>query len=143
MKIRRSLHPLTALLALMCALSPAFAFSSPRRLGATVVDVAYSKSKTTYSAPHSIIAPGDNDPTGLKEGKYLLILVMLINIWAFSIPPEFRRAQFCSEEQVRDNPESNCITFDAWKDGIAEYYNNGGGVDFNFEVEGGNKWIGS
>ena len=122
------------------------------------MDVAYSKSKRTYSAPHSIIAPhqkstttlnmnfsppGDNDPTGLKEGKYLLILVMLINIWAFSIPPEFRRAQFCSEEQVRDNPESNCITFDAWKNGIAEYYNNGGGVNFNFEVEGGNKWIGS
>ena len=122
------------------------------------MDVAYPKS-TASGAPHTIIVPrskstttslnmnfsppGDNDPTGLKEGKYLLILVMLINIWAFSIPPEFRRAQFCSEEQVRDNPESKCITFGAWKDGIAEYYNNGGGVDFNFEVEGGNKWIGS
>ena len=37
----------------------------------------------------------DVDTDGTDAGKYLLFLVMLVNIWAFSIPVEFRRARFC------------------------------------------------
>lgn len=83
------------------------------------------------------------DTDGTDAGKYLLFLVMLVNIWAFSIPVEFRRARFCTEEEVRLNPDSHCITFDNWKSGIIDYYANGGGVQFDFTVEEGNKWVGS
>jgi hypothetical protein len=85
----------------------------------------------------------DVDTDGTGAGKYLLFLVMLVNIWAFSIPVEFRRARFCTEEEVRLNPDSHCITFDNWKSGIIDYYANGGGVQFDFTVEAGNKWVGS
>ena len=85
----------------------------------------------------------DVDTDGTEAGKYLLFLVLLVNVWAFSIPVEFRRATFCTEEQVRLNPDSHCITFENWKSGIVDYYANGGGVNFDFTVEGGNKWIGS
>lgn len=85
----------------------------------------------------------DVDTDGTDAGKYLLFLVMLVNIWAFSIPVEFRRARFCTEEEVRLNPDSHCITFDNWKSGIIDYYANGGGVQFDFTVEEGNKWVGS
>jgi len=80
--------------------------------------------------------PGDNDYGGLKEGKYLLIFAFLVNVWLFSIPPEYRRARFCNEEDVRLHPEKNCITFDAWRQGIADYYAGGGGVSFDFSIEG-------
>lgn len=85
----------------------------------------------------------DVDTDGTDAGKYLLFAVLLVNVWAFSIPVEFRRARFCTEEQVRLNSDSHCITFDNWKSGIIDYYANGGGVDFDFSVEEGNKWIGS
>lgn len=85
----------------------------------------------------------DVDTDGTDAGKYLLGLVLLVNVWAFSIPVEFRRARFCTEEQVRLNTDSHCITFDNWKSGIIDYYANGGGAQFDFSVEEGNKWIGS
>ena len=60
----------------------------------------------------------------------------MLNVWIFSIPPEFRRARFCTEEDVRLHPEKNCQTFDMWRKGVAEYYANGGGVEFDFSIEG-------
>ena len=60
---------------------------------------------------------------------------MLVSVWLFSIPVEFRRARFCTEEDVRLYPEKNCITFNSWREGIAEYYANGGGVKFDFSIE--------
>mmetsp|Transcript_28870 Transcript_28870/g.42435 ORF Transcript_28870/g.42435 Transcript_28870/m.42435 type:complete len:165 (-) Transcript_28870:268-762(-) len=98
---------------------------------------------TTTSLQMSGGSNPDVDTDGIGAGKYLLFLVMLVNVWAFSIPVEFRRAQFCTEEQVRLNPDSHCITFENWKSGIIDHYANGGGVDFDFTVEEGNKWIGS
>ncbi|KAL7546157.1 hypothetical protein ACHAWF_009499 [Thalassiosira exigua] len=80
--------------------------------------------------------PPENDPTGLKEGKYLLIFAMFVTIWMFSIPPEFRRARLCREEDVKLYPDRHCTTFEAWRKGVAEYYANGGGVEFDFSVEG-------
>ena len=53
----------------------------------------------------------------------------------FSIPVEFRRARLCSEEQVRLNPDSKCMTFEMWTKGVSEYYGNGGGINFDFSVD--------
>ena len=100
-------------------------------------------SHTTTALQMSGGSNPDVDTDGTEAGKYLLFLVLLVNVWAFSIPVEFRRATFCTEEQVRLNPDSHCITFENWKSGIVDYYANGGGVNFDFTVEGGNKWIGS
>ena len=89
----------------------------------------------------------DNEPkgytkeTGLVEGYYLFGLAMLVSIWMFSVPVEYRRAQLCSEQEVIDNPTSNCMTMDTWTSGIADYYRNGGGVKFDFSVDPNSKFV--
>ncbi|KAL7494817.1 hypothetical protein ACHAWT_005968 [Skeletonema menzelii] len=105
--------------------------------------VSHPTDTTTTALQMSGGSNPDVDTDGTDAGKYLLFLVLLVNVWAFSIPVEFRRARFCSEEDVRLNPDSHCITFENWKSGIVDYYANGGGVNFDFTVEEGNKWIGS
>eukprot|EP00574_Skeletonema_japonicum_P008313 CAMPEP_0201716660 /NCGR_PEP_ID=MMETSP0593-20130828/2586_1 /ASSEMBLY_ACC=CAM_ASM_000672 /TAXON_ID=267983 /ORGANISM="Skeletonema japonicum, Strain CCMP2506" /LENGTH=166 /DNA_ID=CAMNT_0048206511 /DNA_START=12 /DNA_END=512 /DNA_ORIENTATION=+ len=105
--------------------------------------VSHPADTTTTSLQMSGGTNPDVDTDGTDAGKYLLFLVLLVNVWAFSIPVEFRRARFCTEEQVRLNSDSHCITFDNWKSGIIDYYANGGGAEFDFSVEEGNKWIGS
>mmetsp|Transcript_11828 Transcript_11828/g.21001 ORF Transcript_11828/g.21001 Transcript_11828/m.21001 type:complete len:162 (+) Transcript_11828:84-569(+) len=80
--------------------------------------------------------PPENNTGGLREGKYILILAMIANVWLFSIPTEFRRARFCTEEDVKLYPEKHCTTVDLWKAGVADYYANGGGVHFDFSIEG-------
>jgi hypothetical protein len=76
------------------------------------------------------------DTGGLGRGKILLIIALIANVWAFSIPVEFRRARLCTEEDVKLYPEKHCMTFGAWRTGVAEYYANGGGVKFDFSIEG-------
>lgn len=77
----------------------------------------------------------EGDPTGLKRGALLLPIALAINIWMFSVPVEFRRARFCSEEQVRENPNSKCMTWETWRSGVSDYYANGGGVKFDFSID--------
>mmetsp|Transcript_18585 Transcript_18585/g.53361 ORF Transcript_18585/g.53361 Transcript_18585/m.53361 type:complete len:155 (-) Transcript_18585:1332-1796(-) len=77
----------------------------------------------------------NGDPTGLKRGAIILPFALLINIWMFSIPVEYRRARICSEEQVRDNPGSKCMTTETWRSGVADYYANGGGIKFDFSID--------
>jgi hypothetical protein len=78
---------------------------------------------------------GETDPTGLRRGVVLLPLVVLLAVWLFTIPVEFRRARFCSEEQVRLYPDSKCITPDNWVKGIQDYYQQGGGVEWDFTLD--------
>jgi hypothetical protein len=33
-------------------------------------------------------------------------------------------------------PNKNCITANEWVRGVGDYYNNGGGVHFDFSIEG-------
>ena len=73
---------------------------------------------------------------GTREGAYILGFVLVICVWLFSIPVEFRRARICTEEEYQSNPQKDCVTFDLWKSGIVEYYSNGGGVQFDFSIEG-------
>ena len=100
-----------------------------------------SKTRTyTHSShPLTIIQSqpqeNDADPTGLKRGLVLFPLVTLIAIWLFSIPPEYRRARICSEQQVIDYPNSKCITIGNWVKGVSDYYRNGGGVEFDFTID--------
>ena len=77
----------------------------------------------------------EGDPTGLKRGAIILPIALLVNIWMFSIPVEYRRARICSEQQVRENPNSKCMTTETWRKGVADYYANGGGIKFDFSVD--------
>ena len=79
----------------------------------------------------------DDDVLGVgTRGITLFCVVAVFNIWLFSIPTEFRRAKFCSAEQVRLYPDSKCMTSEMWIGGIKEYYANGGGLKFDFSIEG-------
>lgn len=75
-----------------------------------------------------------------ERGPLLLGIVMLFCIWQFTIPVEFRRARFCSEQQVLQFPNSKCITVDNWIKNIQEYYQNGGGIQWDFSLEE-NEWL--
>eukprot|EP00568_Trieres_chinensis_P004048 CAMPEP_0183292988 /NCGR_PEP_ID=MMETSP0160_2-20130417/1851_1 /TAXON_ID=2839 ORGANISM="Odontella Sinensis, Strain Grunow 1884" /NCGR_SAMPLE_ID=MMETSP0160_2 /ASSEMBLY_ACC=CAM_ASM_000250 /LENGTH=156 /DNA_ID=CAMNT_0025454039 /DNA_START=39 /DNA_END=509 /DNA_ORIENTATION=+ len=127
-------------------LSPSFApnrGAGLARLGPNSPSPEHSTGVCTrpVSSTSTLLAKGDSDdagpdPLGLRRGLYLFLIVGLINVWSFSIPPEFRRAQFCSAEQVELNPGSHCITTEKWVEGIADYYKNGGGIHFDFSIEG-------
>ena len=80
---------------------------------------------------------GGSNVDGTQEGRILLIISCLAVVWGFSIPPEFRRARICTEEQVAAAAkEAHCTTFDNWKSELSQYYKDGGGIKFNFSVEG-------
>lgn len=72
---------------------------------------------------------------GLDRGKYLLALVFAVCVWFFTVPVEFRRTKICTEVQTRDFPDV-CMTSAQFTSGIADYYKNGGGIKFDFSVEG-------
>lgn len=76
------------------------------------------------------------DTGGLGSGKVLLLLVLIVNVWMFSIPVEFRQARLCNVEDTKLYPDKHCTTADAWGMGIADYYVNGGGIRFDFSIEG-------
>lgn len=63
---------------------------------------------------------------------------MLVNVWIFSIPPEFRRQKICSTtcEQNRDSSSlcAACVTGPEWVEEVLDYYRNGGGVHFDFSI---------
>ena len=73
---------------------------------------------------------------GTGTGWYLLAFALLVNVWIFSIPPEFRRARLCNEEEVVLYADKNCMTGDQWVEGVKGYYQNGGGIHFDFSIEG-------
>ena len=79
---------------------------------------------------------GSYNVDGTEEGKYILSFVFFLCVMGFSIPPEFRRARLCTEEQVAaSDPSSHCTTFNTWKSELAQYYKDGGGIKFDFSLE--------
>lgn len=61
---------------------------------------------------------------GLGRGTVLLAVVLLVNVWFFSIPPEFRRTRICEEMDALAYPDK-CMTTTQFTEGIANYYKNG------------------
>lgn len=61
------------------------------------------------------------------RGLVLFGFTIFLCVWLFSIPPEFRRAYFCSPA-CEENPMycNDCVTPQQWVSGIVEYYQNGG-----------------
>eukprot|EP00977_Amphora_coffeiformis_P018091 scaffold6164_cov163-Amphora_coffeaeformis.AAC.2 len=78
---------------------------------------------------------------GGDRGLVLFIIVMLVNVWLFSIPPYFRRVLICPDplppgcETTAPRIKcQECITAEEWKQGVVEYYQNGGGIQFDFSI---------
>jgi len=76
-----------------------------------------------------------NKLIGIDRGYILFVPVILVCIWSFTVPVEFRRARICNEEDSRKYP-TKCMTSDQFKRGISDYYKNGGGINWDFSFEG-------
>ena len=103
---------------------------------------AILSTQSTVTSSTSLSMSKEDEPydtgyvDGSTTGAFLMAFVLLINIWIFSIPTEFRRARICKEEDVVLYPNKNCITADEWFKGVESYYKNGGGIQFDFSIEG-------
>jgi hypothetical protein len=72
---------------------------------------------------------------GTGRGLVIQGIVLALCIWIFSIPPEFRRAHICPDSCLENREMCyDCVSAEEWRTGISEYYKNGGGIQFNFEV---------
>jgi hypothetical protein len=74
---------------------------------------------------------------GSGRGKVIQVIVLAVCVWSFSIPPEFRRARFCTTTGCVENRAScnDCVTFSEWKIKVVDYYKGGGGVNFDFSID--------
>lgn len=102
----------------------------------THIDVGHASVRSFSTSTVMNAEKGDwSEATGLERGKYLFALVFLVNIWLFSVPVEYRRAKFCTEQQVMDSDSDKCMTWNTWKGGIADYYRSGGGFNLDFSID--------
>lgn len=76
-----------------------------------------------------------NSIIGIDRGLYLWAIVLAVNVWFFSIPVEFRRTRICNEADTAQFPD-RCMTANQFKSGIRDYYANGGGIKWDFSIEG-------
>lgn len=79
---------------------------------------------------------------GIGRGIPILGLVLVVILWTFTIPPEFRRAYICVDacNEYRDAPQcNNCVTGEEWSNGVKEYYRNGGGIQWDFSIDPNSK----
>lgn len=55
------------------------------------------------------------------------------------MPPEIRRAHVCTTNVVGQKNGYYCVSFSDWTDQIKSYYAGGGGINFDFSIEGAEK----
>ena len=79
---------------------------------------------------------------GLDRAAIIMPIVLLINIWFFTVPPEFRRARLCSEMDTAAYPEV-CMTPKMFASGIVDYYKGGGGIQWDFSIAEDNPFVAS
>jgi hypothetical protein len=116
-------------------------------IGSVVAQSSHTIQRSSSSSSRSVALwlglRDDTDVDGLRNAPVFFAAIVLLAVWLFSIPPDFRRARFCTEQQILDNPTSRCTTVSEWSNGIAQYYKEGGNVKFDFSVEKeGNVWVG-
>ena len=107
---------------------------------------AYKNSQwiSTSCSKHGALQMAANDEErtkmskidGSEGGTYFLAAVLLVNVWLFSIPTEFRRAHLYPEGNAGIYSDPKGMTAKDWASGVAQYYANGGGIKFDFSIEG-------
>lgn len=95
-----------------------------------------TRSQRLYLATPNPRRKSGDSVYGQGRGSVLLGVVLLLNVWIFSIPPYFRRVHWCATPTCIENHVAcdNCVTVSEWTAGIAEYYRNGGGIEFDFTI---------
>jgi len=78
---------------------------------------------------------GRSSVDGRGTGLILLGLAVAASVWLFSIPPEFRRARICTDVECSKDGTVCCITPKAWLTGVADFYRNGGGIEWDFSID--------
>ena len=80
-----------------------------------------------------------NEIIGIRRGYPILAFFVILSAWFFTIPPEFRRAQFCASDVCLQNRCNDCMSVEEWTTGIKNYYQNGGGIKWDFSIDPNSK----
>jgi hypothetical protein len=108
----------------------------------TIVTARNSDNRSLFARSQRVLSMlqatknSDIDGTGAR-GPIILSLALLVVIWLFSIPPEFRRARICTLPVCVENRAlcNDCQTITELREGIVGYYRNGGGIQFDFSID--------
>lgn len=127
---------------------PAGKLASTSSFNSRPTQIRASTSTTTTGSITILVQPARNanqtilrqsrpDVSGRDRGVPLLILACLGSLWFFTIPPEFRRAHICGNPICVENRAAcyDCKTFGELKEEIVEYYQSGGGIQWDFTVD--------
>lgn len=143
-----SLRPFVASLVLAiavvcCNFAPVKSFTTPLSMKTLRKGSLISISNSSPIHNGSLKMAADNEERtrsskidGSVGGTYFLAAVLLANVWLFTIPTEFRRAHLYPEGNAGLYSDPKGMTAKDWAAGVAQYYANGGGVKFDFSVEG-------
>jgi hypothetical protein len=154
--INKSMRPLVASLVLAFAMFcsnfvSVASFTAPsanmlRNEGSNLLGSGNGRISTSYPVVPNMtalqMAAGDDESydkrkiDGSNGGTYFMALVLLVNVWLFTIPTEFRRAHLYPEGNAGLYSDPKGITAKDWAAGVAQYYANGGGIKFDFSIEG-------
>ena len=80
-----------------------------------------------------------NEIYGIERGYPILAFSILLSAWFFTIPPEFRRAHFCASDICVQTRCNDCMSVTEWVTGIQDYYQNGGGIKWDFSIDPSSK----
>lgn len=116
--------------------------NSPKHFGCQHVHSSSFKSRQekdsdVYNASASrVVLSSSPNIDGTGRGAIIQGLVLLLCVWIFSIPPEFRRTHMCMSDYCEQNRSAcyDCLTSSEWRGRIADYYRGGGGIQFDFTI---------
>lgn len=124
MKWALHLLPLSLLLALTP--KPCLGFTiSPMSSAARSVSIPPQKVRSVHGPCLAIKKNGEPSQylkASEERGTAIFIFVLAVNVWLFSLPPEFRRTEICLGTRV--NP-GDCVTFNEWAQQVKSYYDAG------------------
>ena len=100
------------------------------------IRIATISSTSTCNHEVTALKMAQSDIDGTKTGAYFMAVVLIANVWLFSIPTEFRRAHIYPEGNAGLYTDPKAMTASDWANGVAEYYKSGGGINFDFSIEG-------
>jgi hypothetical protein len=102
------------------------------------INLHQSSPKSSLTVLHYDSNTDNGDMGGMKRGIPLLFSVLLICVWFFTIPPEFRRQRYCGSSNycLENRAEcNNCKTVGELQKDIQDYYRNGGGIKWDFSID--------
>ncbi|KAJ1624758.1 hypothetical protein T492DRAFT_1044961 [Pavlovales sp. CCMP2436] len=76
-----------------------------------------------------------------KNGAVLFVLVLIFNLWFFTVPPEIRRTHVCASDQFETAARYHidCVSEDAWRQLVKDHYATCKGlnecVHFDFSID--------